>query len=728
MAQKVKGLFAGIAIFISLWHFSACSGTKSKKNDSIVEKKIDSLLTLMTLEEKIAMIHANSSFTTAGIKRLGIPELVLSDGPHGVRPEHGRDWELDNDINDSATYLPTGIALAATWNPDLGYEFGKVLGSEAKYRGKDLILGPGVNIMRSPLNGRNFEYLSEDPYLSSVMGVGYIKGVQEQGVAACVKHYVANNQEQFRNIVNVKMSERALQEIYLPAFKAAITEGKALSIMGAYNRFRDEYCSHNDYLVNQVLKKEWGFTGVLMSDWNAVHNTKEALLKGTDLEMGTDLGMLPNPDYNKFYLADSALAMVKSGEVYEKYVDDKVRRVLRLMFAVGKFDNQVSKGAFNTKEHQQVAKKVAEESIVLLKNDEILPLNMEKVKTIAVIGDNAVRKHSMGGGSSQVRAKYEVTFLEALKKAVGDKATINFAQGYSVDTLNALIPTNLKEAESIAKAADIVIVVGGWVHAWDESGVWEQNVYDAEATDKPNMTMPFAQDELINKMLAVNPNTIVVLYGGGPIDMTKWADKVKGILQAWYPGMEGGTAIANVLCGTVNPSGKLPVTFPKKLEDSPAHALGEFPGQNNEVNYKEDIFVGYRYFDTYNVDPQYSFGHGLSYTSFEYKDLKPTVDRRKATISFILTNSGQRSGAEVAQVYVHDVEASEKRPEKELKGFKKVFLAPGESKTVEIALDEAAFSFYSEEKQAWVLEPGQFKISIGSSSTDLRLSGEIEIN
>jgi beta-glucosidase len=456
-------------------------------------------------------------------------------------------------------------------------------------------------------------------------------------------------------------------------------------------------------------------------------DTKEALLYGTDIEMGTDLSMLPNPDYSKFHLADSALAMVKRGEVAESFVNEKVRRILRVMFAINKFGKK-STGKFGTEKHKSNALKVAEEGIVLLKNDKILPINTTKVKKVAIIGENAIRKHAMGGGSSQVRPKYETTFMDGVNKTLGTKVKIEFARGYKIDTANTEDPELIDEAITIAKDADLTIVVGGWVHNWTEEGNWNENVFDAEAVDKPDLTMPFGQDLLIEEVVKVNPNTIVVLYGGGPVDMNRWIDKVKGIIQAWYPGMEGGTALASIICGKINPSGKLPMTFPKKLADSPAHSLGEFPGENNEVNYNEDIFVGYRYFDSYHVEPQFSFGHGLSYTTFEYKDLKATVDGENTKLSFTITNSGQRSGAEVAQVYVHDEEASVKRPEKELKGFKKVLLAPGESKLVEIELDKDAFSFYDDAKKEWKLEPGKFKISIGSSSTDLRLTSEIEIN
>lgn len=724
--RRFNNYIVGLVLMISIVIISSCSDTKEKKVNFDIGQDIDSLINEMTLEEKVAMIHANSSFTTAGVERLGIPELIMSDGPHGVRIEQGRGWTRIEGYDDAATYLPKGLCLSATWNKKLGYEFGKVLGSEANERGKDVILGPGVNIVRSPLNGRNFEYLSEDPYLNSRMAVGYIKGVQDQGVAACVKHYVANNQEQFRHSVNVKMSERALREIYLPAFKVSVQEANVLTIMGAYNKFRGQFATHNKYLVNNILKTEWGFKGILISDWNAVHDTKEALLYGTDIEMGTDLKMLPNPDYDKFYLADSALAMLKRGEVAESYLDDKVRRILNVMLAINKFGKRAP-GERNTKEHQQTALKIAEEGIVLLKNEEkILPIKTDDVKSIAVIGDNAVHKHSMGGGSSQVNAKYEITFLEGLKNAIGDKVEINFAPGYKISKTNESDEKLVDEAVSIAKNADIVFIVGGWIQNWGVS-VWEDNVFDAEETDKANLTMPFGQDQLIKKVLKANPNTVVVLVGGGPVDMSLWIDDVKGLVQAWYAGMEGGNALVNIVTGKVNPSGKLPMTFPKKLMDSPAHALGEFPGENSEVNYNEGIFVGYRYFDTYNVSPEFSFGHGLSYTNFEYTDLTVQKDNGKVKLSFSIKNIGDTDGAEIAQIYVSDIESSVKRPVKELKAFEKVFLAPGESKLLEIELLGDAFSFYDETTKSWVLEPGEFEIILGSSSTDIRLRKKIEL-
>ncbi|RNI29660.1 glycosyl hydrolase [Rufibacter immobilis] len=692
------------------------------------EADINKLISQMTLEEKVNMLHASSSFTSGGVPRLGIPELTTSDGPHGVRPEHGRDWSLDNAGNDSSTYLPTGIALAATWNPELGYAFGEVLGQEAKARGKDVILGPGVNIMRTPLNGRNFEYLSEDPYLTSRMAVGYIKGVQDQGIAACVKHYAANNQEIKRAKVDVHMSERALREIYLPAFKAAITEGGALTIMGAYNKFRGQYCTHNQYLINDILKGEWGFKGLVMSDWGAVLNTMEALHNGTDLEMGTDLLQMPNINYHKFYLGDTVVALVRSGKVPEALIDDKVRRILRVMYHTNMIGGQRTPGALSTKAHQQTAQKVAEEALVLLKNEgNLLPLSKDKVKTIAVIGANATRKQAMGGGSSQVRPPYEVTPLQGIQQLVGTGVKVTYAPGFEVTRAEKANPKLIAEAVQAAKNADRVVYVGGWTHGYTDN--WDGGAFDAEGADKPSLTMPFAQNHLLTAILQANPNTVVVLIGGGPVDMTPWINQTKAVVQAWYPGMEGGTALAKVLFGEINPSGKLPVSFPKRLQDSPAHALGQYPGDKDTIRleYREDIFVGYRYFDTYKVAPLFSFGHGLSYTSFGYSNLDVRQDGDAVQVRLQVQNTGRLAGAEVVQVYVNDEQASVKRPEKELKGFQKVFLRPNESKTVTLTLPKDAFQFYDEAKRQWVLEPGKFQILVGSSSRDIREQAEVTL-
>ena len=547
--------------------------------------RINDLINKMTLEEKVNMIHASSSFTSGGVPRLGIPELTTSDGPHGVRPEHGRGWNLTNNSLDSGTYLPTGVCLAATWNPQLGIAYGTVLGSEANFRHKNVMLGPGINIIRTPLNGRNFEYQSEDPFLVSKMVVGYIDGVQSQGVSACVKHFIANNQEINRHTINVLMSERALREIYLPGFKAAVQVGGVNTLMASYNLFRGEWAAQNNYLLNQILKKEWGFKGIVMSDWDAVNSTPEAMWNGMDLEMGTDLHMLPNPDYSKFYLGDTVVALVKAGKIPEYLVNDKVKRMLYIMYKTNMIGGVPMKGEYNTKAHQLTAQKVAEEGIVLLKNEKnILPLNNKTVRSIAVIGMNANRKQSMGGGSSQIRAFYEVTPLEGIKNIAGTKTKVTYSQGYEIKRGAVANQQLIDEAVAAAKKADVAIVVGGWTHGYDY-GEWKDNAFDAEDVDKPNMNMPFGQDELIKAVLKANPKTIVVLVGGGAIDMRQWVDETPAILQNWYAGMEGGTALAEILFGKVNPSGKLPMSFPKKLEDNPSYVLGEYPGDGKNVHY-----------------------------------------------------------------------------------------------------------------------------------------------
>lgn len=711
------------AIFVAFSIFS-CSQKEQVTASSYPDAKIDSLIGQMTLEEKVGMIHASSSFTSGGVKRLGIPEWTMSDGPHGIRKEHGRDWAPDENAADSVTYLPVGITLAATWNPELGYAFGKVLGSEAAFRGKDVILGPGVNIIRTPLNGRNFEYMSEDPYLTSRMAIGYIKGVQEQGISACVKHFAGNNQETDRNKVNVEMSERALREIYLPAFKAAVTEADVNTLMGAYNKFRGQYCTHNQYLINEILKREWNFKGAVISDWGAVLNTMEAVTNGTDVEMGTDLSMLPKPDYSKFFLGDTVISLVKSGAIDEKSIDEKVRRILGVMFKTQMFGKR-KEGAVNTAANQQTALKVAEEGIVLLKNDQILPLQKTSVTSIAVIGENAVRKHAGAGGSSQVNAKYEITPLQGLQNLVGSSVKVNYVPGYTVKKDGKADAKLIAEAAKLAKSSDAVIFVGGWIHGYSDA--WNDNAFDAEGIDKSNMILPFGQDELIQAVLKANPNTVVVMMGGSPMDMTKWVDQSRAVLFTGYPGMEGGNALARIIFGDVNPSAKTTFSFPKKLEDVPAHKIGEYPGSNLTVQYKDDIFVGYRYYDTYNVEPLFPFGHGLSYSKFEYANLVTSAKGDSAIVSLSLTNKGDRAGAEVIQIYVQDNEAAVKRPVNELKAFQKVSLAPGETQKIEFKLGREAFQYYDEAKKQWVLEPGAFTIKAGSSSRDIRLSGEITL-
>lgn len=688
--------------------------------------RAESLVRRMTLEEKVNMIHASSSFTSGGVPRLGIREWVMSDGPHGVRVEHGRDWDADRNVYDSGTYLPVGVCLAATWNPQLGYAFGGVLGSEAAFRGKDVILGPGINIIRSPLNGRNFEYGSEDPHLVSKMVVGYIKGVQDQGVSACVKHYALNNQETKRNTVDVQLSERALREIYLPGFKAAVQEGGVNTLMGSYNKVRGQWATQSHYLMNDILKKEWGFKGAVISDWGAVHSTMQALWNGCDVEMGTDLSMLPNPNYGKFFMGDTVVTLVRKGIVPEYVIDDKVKRIVYIMLKTQVIDGKRKAGDYNTKHHQDVARTVAEEGIVLLKNEGgLLPLNAAQVKRIAVIGVNGDRLQSMGGGSSQVKANYEITPLKGIRKLVGAGAQVTYVPGYKIERGATANAEAIREAAAAAAAADVVIYVGGWTHGYDYS-VWADNAYDAEDTDKPDMKLPFGQDTLIKALLKANPRTVVVLMGGGAADLTQWVGDARAIVQAWYPGMEGGNALAAILFGTVNPSGKLPMSFPRTLEEAPAHKLGQYPG-GDLVYYNDDIYVGYRYFDTWKVDPQFAFGHGLSYTSFRYSDLKVEGKGKKATVRFTLTNTGSRAGAEVAQVYVHQQKSALPRPEKELKAFEKVFLKAGESKQVTLTLGEDAFQYYNDMQSKWVLEPGGYDILVGGSSRTISLTGKVNL-
>lgn len=711
---------------ISLLALLLLSGT-SKAQDT--EQRITDLISKMTIEEKVNMLHATSSFTSGGVERLGIPELIMSDGPHGVRVEHGRGWDVVTGVNDAATYLPTGNALGATWNRNLGYQFGAVLGSEANARGKDVILGPGINIIRTPLNGRNFEYLSEDPYLISKMVVGTIKGIQDQGISACLKHYLANNQETNRQTIDVGMTDRTLREIYLPGFKAAVVDAKVNTVMSSYNKFRGQWVSHNYFLLNTILKREWGFNGPVISDWGAVHNTIEPLNNGLDIEMGTEFQITPFKGYNTFHLGDTVTTLVKTGKVKESLIDEKIRRILRVMIKTGMLDKTRKAGSFATKEHQQVALKIAEEAIVLLKNDgNVLPLNAQNIKTIAVIGLNASRPNAYGGGSSQVKATYEITPLDGIKNLVGNKVNVIYAQGYKVEKGAKADSTLIKEAVEIASKADAVVYVGGWVHGYNNYE-WLDGAYDSEDSDKPDMNLPFGQDEVINAVLAAKPNTVIVMMGGGPVDMTQWVDKAKSIVEGWYPGMEGGNALASILFGKINPSGKLPMSFPKKLEDSPAHKLGDYPGYKGLLNYNEGIYVGYRYFDTYKVAPQFAFGHGLSYTTFSYAPIKilaKTADK-KVKLSVNVKNTGKVYGGEVVQLYVSEKNPKIDRPIKELKAFDKVFLKPGESKDIAFDLDQTSFQYYDEVKGKWVVDTANFDILVGSSSRDIRQKASIQI-
>ena len=731
--KKIIGVIA-CGLFLNA---AAASSQVTDKEKVQMEKRIEKLIKKMTLEEKVGLLHGNSKFYVAGVERLGIPEWSLSDGPHGVRAEINRhDWAYAGWTNDSASYFPTGTAFAAAWNPELAYRRGEVLGEEARWRKKDVLLGPGVNIIRSPLCGRNFEYMSEDPYMNSVLAVAYIKGLQSRDVACSVKHFAVNNQEINRTTVDVECSERALREIYLPAFKAAVQEGGALTVMAAYNKFRGEFCAENNYLVRKILRNEWGFDGVYVTDWGAAHSTVPSMEAGLDLEMGTLIDK-----YEDWYYANPLIEAVKSGKIPMSLVDEKVGDVLRVMIKTNVLDpkKRFGPGSMNTKEHQQATYDAAAEAIVLLKNqNNLLPLDFSSIKSLAVIGDNATRKHSNGGLSSEIKAVYEVTPLEALRAKWGDKVDIRFAQGYeklstfvegsnngqSSGTFSSKTQESdalLKEAVEVARTSDVALLVCGLNHD-----------YDTESFDRLNMDIPYGQVELIQEVVKANPRTIVVMIAGSPLNMAAVDNCSPAIVWAWFNGMEGGNALVDVLSGKVNPSGKMPFTTPVSLDQSPAHALGNFPGRDLKVNYEEDILVGYRWFDTKGLPVVYPFGYGLSYTTFNYSNLntdKKTYDQADTIqATFTLTNTGDREGAEVAQLYVSDPVCSVMRPVKELKGFKKVFLKPGESRRITLDIPVSSLAFYSEAQSQFVVEPGEFILQLGASASDItqRISVEVK--
>ena len=731
--KKIIGVIA-CGLFLNA---AAASSQVTDKEKVQMEKRIEKLIKKMTLEEKVGLLHGNSKFYVAGVERLGIPEWSLSDGPHGVRAEINRhDWAYAGWTNDSASYFPTGTAFAAAWNPELAYRRGEVLGEEARWRKKDVLLGPGVNIIRSPLCGRNFEYMSEDPYMNSVLAVAYIKGLQSRDVACSVKHFAVNNQESNRTTIDVECSERALREIYLPAFKAAVQEGGALTVMAAYNKFRGEFCAENNYLVRKILRNEWGFDGVYVTDWGAAHSTVPSMEAGLDLEMGTLIDK-----YEDWYYANPLIEAVKSGKVPMSLVDEKVGDVLRVMIKTNVLDpkKRFGPGSMNTKEHQQATYDAAAEAIVLLKNqNNLLPLDFSSIKSLAVIGDNATRKHSNGGLSSEIKAVYEVTPLEALRAKWGDKVDIRFAQGYeklstfvegsnngqSSGTFSSKTQESdalLKEAVEVARTSDVALLVCGLNHD-----------YDTESFDRLNMDIPYGQVELIQEVVKANPRTIVIMIAGSPLNMAAVDICSPAIVWAWFNGMEGGNALVDVLSGKVNPSGKMPFTTPVSLDQSPAHALGNFPGRDLKVNYEEDILVGYRWFDTKGLPVVYPFGYGLSYTTFNYSNLntdKKTYDQADTIqATFTLTNTGDREGAEVAQLYVSDPVCSVMRPVKELKGFKKVFLKPGESRRITLDIPVSSLAFYSEAQSQFVVEPGEFILQLGASASDItqRISVEVK--
>ncbi len=813
-----------------------------------IEKKIEDIINKMTLEEKVAMCHANSKFNSNGVERLGIEELTMMDGPHGVRSEPARhEWTCLNREEDKCTYLPTETALAATFNPELARLFGETLGSEARYRGKDIILGPGVNIIRTPLCGRNFEYMSEDPCLIGKMSPELVKGIESQDTAACVKHYALNNQELDRAKVNVEVSRRALHEIYLKGFYSAIIEGGASSVMGAYNKYENQHCCHNDYLVNKILKDKWGFKGVYLTDWSGAHDTDESIYNGLDIEMGT---MKP---YNEYYLADAFLEKAKESEEVRNILDDKVRRILRLMLSINKLSPDRKEGEFNTKVHQQATYDIAAEGMVLLKNEEdVLPIDKKKLKKLLVVGPNADAKHAEGGSSSGIRPFYEITPLQGIKDRLSDICEIDYESGvfdieyksipmqnlgivdlgagcrnYKVSSHTLTDGDNTITEEKLCETADIIgghadiydtvfkievpesgnysfkialncngsvdfnginystiEYTGLQAHGWDRFATWSMNLtkgevieakihiersrvsevnatfgwitpsvfaassskeqillkakesdyviycggldhsFDTESLDKKTMHLPSEQDAIIPELIAANPNTIITLTAGSPVSLP-WIDKAKAVIWSWYAGMEGGHVLADTLTGDICPSGKMPFTLPKNYGDTPVARYGEYKSEN--CKYNEDILVGYRAFDYDNIEPIFPFGHGLSYSSFEYSDLNIIKDSDGFTVNFKVTNTGSVKAKETAQVYIGDPVCSVMRPPKELRNFKKVELNVGESAEISLQITALDLSYFDEVTEDWKLENGEFTVFVGSSSRDIRLRGSVEI-
>ncbi|MDE6347501.1 MAG: glycoside hydrolase family 3 C-terminal domain-containing protein [Bacteroides sp.] len=698
-----------------------------------IEVRVKDALSRMTLEEKVALCHAQSKFSSAGVPRLGIPELWMSDGPHGVRAEiNWNDWGYANWTNDSITAFPALTCLAATWNPEMSAKYGKAIGEEARYREKDVLLGPGVNIYRTPMNGRNFEYMGEDPYLAGVMCVPYIQELQKNGVAACVKHYALNNQELWRGHIDVHLSDRALHEIYLPAFKAAVEEGGAWSIMGAYNQIRGQHACHNDWALNKILKGDWQFDGCVITDWGGAHDTYEAAVNGLDIEMGSYTNGLTSESaftYDDYYLAAPYLKLLKEGKVPMSTIDDKASRILRLIFRTA-MNRQKPYGSVCTDEHYAAAREIGNEGIVLMKNAPVekkgaplLPIAAGHYRNILVVGDNAVRLLNQGGGSSELKVKDMVSPLDGLRALYGDK--VSYAQGYVAgrpmygyaDEIPASVTDSLRaEAVEMAKQADLVVLVGG---------LNKNHFQDCEGGDRLTYGLPFGQNELIEALLDVNKNLVLVLLSGNAVEMP-WVSRVPAIVQGWYLGSMGGHSLADMLSGAVNPSGKLPFSFPAKLTDCGAHAFGElsYPGDSIRQEYKEDILVGYRWHDTKKIPALFPFGPGLSYTTFAYGKPQASAKAMPAngalTLTVTVKNTGRVAGKEIVQLYVGDDKCSVLRPLKELKHFAKVALEPGEEKEVTFTLTAADLKFYDEASSAWKYEPGKFKAYVCASSTDVR--------
>lgn len=717
-----------------------------------VEQRIEDALSRMTLQEKIRVIHAQSKFSSAGVPRLGFSDFWTDDGPHGVRPDVLWDeWRQAGQTNDSCVAFPALTCLAASWNPQMSRIYGEALGEEAVYRDKDMILGPGVNILRTPLNGRNFEYMGEDPFLTSTMVVPYIQGLQSKGVSACVKHYCLNNDEEYRHQVNVKVSDRALHEIYLPAFKAAIQEGKSWAIMGAYNIYKDEHNCHNQWTLNKILKGDWKFDGVVVSDWGGAHDTDQAVKNGLDMEFGSwtnGLNEGTKNAYDNYYLAVPYIKGIKEGKYGTKELDDKVRRVLRLFYRTTMNPNR-AQGFLCSESHYAAARRIAREGIVLLQNERnVLPIDVASAKRVLVVGENAVKMMTVGGGSSSLKVQREVLPLNGLKERLQREGIeVDYARGYVGDVtgnfdgvttgqdLNDKRSADELIAEAVAKAkeADYVIMFGG---------LNKSDYQDSEGHDRKSYDLPYDQDKVVEALAKANKRFVYVNISGNPVAMP-WRASVPAIVQGWFIGSEAGNALADVLVGDVNPSGKLPYTWVSSLQEVGAHALDTYPGTwrkeggaqtpGNIIDeeYKEGIYVGYRWADKEKTHPLFAFGHGLSYTTFVISNLRAdkTEVTGDGTVSFTVNvkNTGKRAGAETVQLYIHDVKSSVDRPYKELKGFQKVSLQPGESRDVTITIGRDALSYYDEVTSSWKAEAGKFEALVGNASDNLRLRKTFEL-
>ncbi len=747
--MKKTLLMAAVAAFLSAGSVSAQQQPIYLDSSAPLEQRIDDALSRMTLEEKIAVIHAQSKFSSPGVKRLGFPDFWTDDGPHGVRPDVLWDeWEQAGQTNDSCVAFPALTCLAATWNPQMSLMYGRALGEEALYRGKDMILGPGVNIYRTPLGGRNFEYMGEDPFLSATMVVPYIQGLQQNGVSACVKHYALNNDEEYRHQVNVIVSDRALREIYLPAFEAAVKTGGTWGVMGGYNLYNNQHLCSNEILLHNILRNEWQYDGVVVSDWGGVHETDATVKYGVDMEFGswTDgLAMGATNAYDNYWLAQPYLKAIKDGTYTEKELNDKVRRVLRLFYRTT-MSGQHGTGFLCSEDHYAVARQIAQEGIVVLQNrGQLLPMQPKAGSRVLVVGENAIKPMTVGGGSSSLKVQREISPLDGLCAALEPLGvTVDYQRGYVGDKTSeyngVTLAVDLSEsrgeqqliadAVEAAKGADYVVMFGG---------LNKSDYQDCEGHDRKEYQLPYNQNTLIEKLAATNGRLIYVNISGNAVAMP-WTARVPAIVQGWFIGSESGEALADVLTGAVNPSGKLPFTWPATLSDVGAHALDAFPGvwrddaldeRGNhkgiiDETYKEGIYVGYRWVDKQKTKPTFAFGHGLSYTTFQLSDLKASAKEVDAegNISFAVNvkNTGNRAGQETVQLYVHDKKSSVDRPYKELKGFQKVSLEPGETKTVTISIDRRALSFWDETTNSWKAEPGEFTALVGNASDNLKLS------